>query len=58
MTYAHAKFEAAMSNGLGVLHLQEIFDLTLTQGQGHIKPCPLHYVTYVPAKLEFAAAYG
>ena len=28
MAYAPAKFEAAMSNGLGEMHLQEIFDLT------------------------------
>ena len=34
------------------MHLQEIFDLTLTQGHGHIKHCPLHHVTYVPAKFE------
>ena len=33
------------------MHLQEIFDLTLTQCQGHIKPCPLHHVTYVTAKV-------
>ena len=38
------------------MHLQEIFDLTLTQGQGHIKHCHLHHVTYVPAKLEVALA--
>ena len=29
-----------MSNGI----LQEIFHLTLTDGQGHIKHCPLHHV--------------
>ena len=33
------------------MHLQEIFDLTFIQGQGHMKHCPLHHVTYVPAKL-------
>ena len=38
------------------MHLQEIFDLTLTQGQCHIKHCHLHHVTYVPAKLEVALA--
>ena len=38
------------------MHLQEIFDLTLIQGQGHIKHCHLHHVTYVPAKLEVALA--
>ena len=36
------------------MHLQEIFDLTLTQGQGHMKRNPLHHVTYVPAKIEVA----
>ena len=34
------------------MHLQEIFDMTLTQGQGHMKHFPLHHVTYVPAKLQ------
>ena len=38
------------------MHLQEIFDLTLTQGQGHMKHCPLNHVTYVPAKFEIATA--
>ena len=37
------------------MHLQEIFDLTLTQGQGHMKHCPLHHVTYVPAKFQVAS---
>ena len=58
MTHAPAKFEASMSKGLGEMHLQEIFDLTLTQCQGHIKHCPLHHVTYVPAKFEVATANG
>ena len=44
MTYVPAKFEAAMSIGLG-----EIFDM---------KHCPLHNVTYVPAKFEVATAKG
>ena len=39
-------------------HLQEIFDLTLTQSQGHIKHCPQRHVTYVPAKFEVATANG
>ena len=34
------------------MYLQEIFDLTLTQG--HMKRCPLHHVTYVPAKFDVA----
>ena len=34
------------------MHLQEIFDLTLTQGKGHMKHCPLYHVTYVPASLK------
>ena len=38
------------------MHLQEIFDLT--QGQGHIKLCPLHHGTHVPAKFEVATANG
>ena len=42
----------------GDMYLQEIFDLTLNQGQGHIKHCPLHHVTYVPAKFEVATANG
>ena len=40
------------------MHLQEIFDLTLILGQGHVKHCPLHHVPYVPAKIEFATANG
>ena len=40
------------------MHLQEIFDLTLVQGQDHIKHCPLHHVTYVPAKFEDATTNG
>ena len=34
------------------MHLQEIFDL----GQGHMKHCPQHHVTYVTAKFEVAMA--
>ena len=40
------------------MHLQEIFDLTLTQGRGHIKHYPLHHVPYVPAKFEVAKTKG
>ena len=40
------------------IHLQEIFDLTLAQGQGHIKHFPLHHVNYVPAEFEVATANG
>ena len=40
------------------MNLQEIFDLTLTQCQGYIKPCPLHHVIYVTAKFEVATANG
>ena len=36
------------------MHLQKIFDLTLPKCQYHIKHCPLHHVTYVPAKFEVA----
>ena len=35
------------------MHLQEIFE-----GQGHMKHCPLHHVTYVSAKFEVAMANG
>ena len=58
MTNAPAKFEAAMSNGLGGNAFTRNVDLTLTQGQGHMKHCPLHHVTYVPAKFEVAMANG
>ena len=40
------------------MHLQEIFDLTVAQAKGHIKHCPLHHVTYIPAKFEFPTANG
>ena len=40
------------------MHLQEIFDLTLTQGQGYMKHCPLHHVTFVPAKFEVVTVNG
>ena len=40
------------------MNLQETFDLTLTQDQGNMKHCPLHHVTYVPAKFEVATANG
>ena len=40
------------------MHLQKIFHLTLIQDKGHMKHCPLHYVTYVPAKFEVATANG
>ena len=55
MTYAPEKFEAAMSNGLGgnAFTRNIWFDL---EGQGHMKHCPLHHVTYVPAKFKVATA--
>ena len=40
------------------MHLQEIFDLILTHGQGHMKHFPLYQVTYVPATFEVAKANG
>ena len=40
------------------MYLQEIFDLTLTQGQGHMKYCLLHHVPYIHAKFEIATANG
>ena len=42
----------------GEMHLQEVFDLSTTLGQGYIKHCPLHHVTYVPAKIEVATTNG
>ena len=56
MTYASAKFEAAMSNGLGgnAFTRNILFDLE----QGHMKHCPQNHVTYVPAKFEVAIAKG
>ena len=50
MTYAPAKLEAAMSNGLGgnAFARNIWFDL----GQGHMTHCPLYHVTYVPAKFK------
>ena len=56
MTYAHAKFEIAMSNCLGGNAFTR--NIKFDQGQGHIKHCPLHHVTYVPAKFEVATANG
>ena len=48
MTYASAKFEAAMANGLGE---NALFDIDLrvkvTQNVAH---CPLHHVTYAPTE--------
>ena len=40
------------------MHLQEKFYLTFIQGQGHMKHCPLHHVTYVIAKFEIATSKG
>ena len=40
------------------MHLKVIFDLTLTQGQGHMKHCPLHHVTYVPTEFEVTTSKG
>ena len=56
VTYALAKFEAAISNGLGgnAFTSNILFDLD----QGHMKHCPLHHVTYVPAKFEVVSANG
>ena len=53
MTYAPAKFEVNMSNGLG----GNAFKRNI-QGQGHIKHCPLNHVPYVPAKFEVGTANG
>ena len=50
MTYAPAKFEAAMSKGLGGNAFTRNFDLTLTQCQGHMERSP--------AKFEVVTANG
>ena len=58
MTYAPESLKLFCPTVKREMHLQEIFDLTLTQSQGHIKHCPLRHVTYVPAKFEVATANG
>ena len=58
MTYVPAKFEAAMSNGLGWNAFTRNIWLDLDQGQGHMEHWPLHHVTYVLAKFEAAVANG
>ena len=58
MTYVPAKFEVAMSNGLGGNTFTRNIYLTLTKDHGHMKHCHLHHVTYVPAKFEVATANG
>ena len=60
MTYAPAKFEAAtcMSNGLGGNAFTRNILFDLDPSLGHMKHCPLHHVTYVPAKFEVATANG
>ena len=52
MTYAPAKFEAAMSNGLG----GNAFTRNILRNTR--SKCPLHHVTYVPANFEVAIANG
>ena len=58
MTYAPPKFKLLCPTVEGEINLQEIFYLTFTRGQGYIKYCPLHHVTYVPAKFEVAMTNG
>ena len=53
--YASAKFEVALSNGLGEIHLHEKISTFLDSsllGQGHknIAQYPLHHVTNTPEK--------
>ena len=58
MTYAHAKFEVAVSSSLGDAFTGKYFltfDLKVTQ---NIAQYPLHYVIYAPAKLEVATSNG
>ena len=58
MTYAPAKFEAAMSNGLGGAAFTRNIWFYIYQGQGRMKHCPLNHVTYGPAKFDVAMANG
>ena len=58
MTHAPAKMKLLCPTVKEEIHIQEIFDLTLTKGQCHMKHCPLRHVTYVPAKFEVATANG
>ena len=60
VTYAPAKFEAAMSNGLGDVFKRKIQYLTLTleSRSQNIAQHPLHHVTYAPAKFEVAKFNG
>ena len=58
MTYAPAKFEAAMSNSLRGNALTRNICLTLIFGSRSHKHCPLHHVIYVTAKFEVATANG
>ena len=56
MTYTPAKFEVAMSNGLG----GDAFTRNI-QGdlvKNHMNHCPLLHVPYEPAKFEVATANG
>ena len=50
ITYASAKFEAAMANGLGG---NALFDIDLRVGvTQNVSHCPLHHVTYAPTEFE------
>ena len=51
VTYAPAKFEVVMSNGLEKI---QFLTLTLASRSQNIAHHPLHHVTYAPAKLEVA----
>ena len=64
MTYAPAKFEVDMSNGLGgnaFTRKYIILCLTLTLGQEqtrNVAQYPLHHMTYAPAKIEVDMSNG
>ena len=58
MTYAPANFEAAMSNSLEEMHLQELFDFTLNLGSRSNEALPSRSCDYVTAKFEVATANG
>ena len=64
LTKASAKFEVAMSNGLGGdaftrKYIISFLTLTLCQGQTrYLAHYPLHHMTYAPAKFEAAMSNG
>ena len=58
MSYAPESLKKLFPTVLEEMHLQDIFDLTLTLVEGNIKIAHLHYMTYVPAQFESVTANG